>query len=82
MVRSLGGRTLVLQIRGPLAPSAFKILISDKSGIPADRFGLLKGGKLLWTKEEGGPVDLTKDELAIMVAGLKGGSPGARSDTS
>ena len=42
LVRSLGGRTLVLQIRGPLVPSGLKILISDKSGIRVDRFGILK----------------------------------------
>ena len=61
--------------------STLKAIIAQKTGVPGDLFGLMMGGKQLQTEERHRLGGIAKDTMITVTAGLRGGSPGAGTDT-
>ena len=65
---------MTLQVYGAPGPSALWGLIAQKTSIPADRFGFIMGGKLLRKEGVLEQIDLARDVMITMTAGLRGGA--------
>ena len=61
--------------------STLKAMIAQKTGVPDDLFGSMMGGKQLQTEERYRLGGIVKDTMITVTAGLRGGSPGAGTDT-
>ena len=68
----------MLQVKGNPAMSTLKAMIAQNTGVPGDLFGPIMGGKQLQTEERHRLIDIAKDTMITVTAGLGGGSPSAQ----